>query len=168
MRRRQQQRVENIRLWSQWTYNGPNQSVACAQGTRRDLLQYLLAQAHIGVLLTAQIGYSRSFGRSCTSLRSVVGVYSICPYTTALTRKKNALAELSREAQTLSTSGAAPAQAKSGESRRNGQRVRRDGRGGASNVAGRSNGCLPASATCDRRLAPVIEPSARGPEQKRH
>ena len=168
MRRRQQQRVENIRLlvsvdgmWSK-----PVRGVRSGHAARPTATS--TCSSRIGVLLTAQFGYSRSFGRSCAALRSVVGVYSICPYTTALTRKKNALAELSREAQTLSTSGAAPARAKSGESRRNGQRVRRDGRGGGPNVAGRSDGCLPASETCDRRLAPVIEPSARGPEQKKH
>ena len=112
MRRRQQQRVENIRLlvsvdviWSKSV-----RGVRSGHAARPTAIS--TCSSRIGVLLTAQIGYSRSFGRSCTPLRSVVGVYSICPYSTAPTRKKNALAELSREAQTLLTSGAAPARAK--------------------------------------------------------
>ena len=168
MRRRQQQRVENIRLlvsvdviWSKSV-----RGVRSGHAARPTAIS--TCSSRIGVLLTAQIGYSRSFGRSCTPLRSVVGVYSICPYSTAPTRKKTRSRSSLEKLKPLLTSGAAPARAKSGESRANGQRVRRDGRGGGPNVAGRSDGCLPASETCDRRLAPVIEPIARGPEQKKH
>ena len=102
MRHRQQQRVENIRLlvsvdviWSKSV-----RGVRSGHAARPTAIS--TCSSRIGVLLTAQIGYSRSFGRSCTPLRSIVGVYSICPYSTAPTRKKKrARGALSRSSNPL-------------------------------------------------------------------